>query len=105
LRVGIPRVLNMYAYAPLFNAYLESLGLAAENIVYSDYTSPGAVSRGRQSRRHRPLLPLEDRHRARLQPHHQSTCKKPLDVIFFPMSTFSTLLSSRSAPARMPAPP
>ena len=28
LRIGIPRVLNMYAYAPLFSAYLESLGRA-----------------------------------------------------------------------------
>src|SRR5262249_53229377 len=27
LRVGIPRVLNIYSYAPLFNAYLESLGV------------------------------------------------------------------------------
>src|SRR5581483_8092432 len=40
LRVGIPRVLNAYVYAPLFNAYLTSLGLEPENIVYSDYTSP-----------------------------------------------------------------
>ena len=28
LRVGIPRVLNIYTYAPLFNGYLESLGVA-----------------------------------------------------------------------------
>jgi len=26
-RVGMPKVLNMYVYAPLFSAYLESLGL------------------------------------------------------------------------------
>jgi CoA enzyme activase uncharacterised domain (DUF2229) len=39
LRVGIPRILAMYAYAPLFSAYLESLGVLAENIVYSDYTT------------------------------------------------------------------
>jgi len=40
LRVGIPRVLNAYLYAPLFSAYLQSLGVQPENIVYSDYTSP-----------------------------------------------------------------
>ena len=40
LRVGIPRVLNTYSYAPLFNAYFESLGLQPENVVYSDYTTP-----------------------------------------------------------------
>ena len=39
LRIGIPRVLNMYIYAPLFNAYFESLGVQPENIIYSDYTS------------------------------------------------------------------
>ncbi len=39
LRIGIPRILNMYVYAPLFSAYLESLGVQPENIVYSDFTS------------------------------------------------------------------
>ena len=39
-RVGIPRLLNTYTYAPMFNAYFASLGLKAENIVYSDYTTP-----------------------------------------------------------------
>jgi predicted CoA-substrate-specific enzyme activase len=39
VRIGIPRVLNIYTYAPIFNAYLQSLGVAGENIVYSDYTS------------------------------------------------------------------
>ena len=35
----MPRVLNMYVYAPFFNGYFESLGVPGENIVYSDYTS------------------------------------------------------------------
>jgi len=39
IRIGIPRVLNIYTYAPLFNAYFESLGVEPENIIYSDYTS------------------------------------------------------------------
>jgi predicted CoA-substrate-specific enzyme activase len=39
LRVGIPRVLNMWVYAPLFSAYLESLGISSDNIVYSDFTT------------------------------------------------------------------
>ena len=38
LRIGIPRVLNMYLYAPLFSAYLESLGMEPENLVYSEFT-------------------------------------------------------------------
>ena len=39
-RVGIPRLLNTYTYAPFFNAYFASLGLKSENIIYSDYTTP-----------------------------------------------------------------
>src|SRR5690348_9794829 len=39
IRIGIPRVLNVYTYAPLFNGYLQSLGVSSENIVYSDYTN------------------------------------------------------------------
>ena len=45
LRVGIPRVLNIYTYAPLFNGYLESLGVQPENIIYSDYTSRNCIVR------------------------------------------------------------
>ena len=46
IRVGIPRVLNMYACAPLFSAYLESLGVPASNIVYSGQTTEELYRRG-----------------------------------------------------------
>ena len=39
IRIGIPRVLSFYAYAPLFSAYLESLGILAKNIIYSEVTT------------------------------------------------------------------
>ncbi|MGC9998975.1 MAG: BadF/BadG/BcrA/BcrD ATPase family protein [Bryobacteraceae bacterium] len=39
LRLGIPRVCNQYLYGPFFSAYLESLGVAGWNIVWSDVTS------------------------------------------------------------------
>ena len=29
----------LFTYAPLFNAYFESLGLQPEHLIYSDYTS------------------------------------------------------------------
>jgi len=35
--IGIPRVLNMYATAPLFSTYFESLGVA--KVCFSDFTS------------------------------------------------------------------
>ncbi len=39
VRVGIARVFNQYLYGPFFSAYLESLGVASGNIVWSDFTS------------------------------------------------------------------
>jgi predicted CoA-substrate-specific enzyme activase len=85
LRVGIPRVLNIYTYAPLFNAYLQSLGVQPENIIYSDYTSPELYRAGASRGAIDPCFPakigishvynlIQEKHR-----------KKPLDVIFFPM--------------------
>ncbi|MGD0989544.1 MAG: BadF/BadG/BcrA/BcrD ATPase family protein [Candidatus Sulfotelmatobacter sp.] len=85
LRVGIPRVLNIYTYAPLFNAYLESLGVQPENIIYSDYTSSELYRAGASRGAIDPCFPakigishvynlIQEKHR-----------KKPLDAIFFPM--------------------
>src|ERR1700691_1012115 len=85
LRVGIPRVLNIYTYAPLFNGYLESLGVQPENIVYSDYTSSDLYRAGASRGAIDPCFPakigishvynlIQEKHR-----------KKPLDIIFFPM--------------------
>src|SRR5579863_9076092 len=85
LRVGIPRVLNIYSYAPLFNGYLESLGVQPENIIYSDYTSSDLYRAGASRGAIDPCFPakigishvynlIQEKHR-----------KKPLDVIFFPM--------------------
>jgi predicted CoA-substrate-specific enzyme activase len=85
LRVGIPRVLNIYTYAPLFNAYFESLGVQPENIIYSDYTSSELYRAGASRGAIDPCFPakigishvynlIQEKHR-----------KKPLDAIFFPM--------------------
>jgi predicted CoA-substrate-specific enzyme activase len=85
VRIGIPRVLNIYSYAPLFNAYFESLGVQPENIIYSDYTSSDLYRAGASRGAIDPCFPakigishvynlIQEKHR-----------KKPLNVIFFPM--------------------
>jgi predicted CoA-substrate-specific enzyme activase len=85
IRIGIPRVLNIYTYAPLFNAYFESLGTQPENIIYSDYTSSELYRAGASRGAIDPCFPakigishvynlIQEKHR-----------KKPLDAIFFPM--------------------
>jgi predicted CoA-substrate-specific enzyme activase len=85
LRVGMPKVLNMYVYAPLFSAYLESLGVEAENIIYSDYTSHEMYKAGAGRGAIDPCFPSKIG-----IPHVYNLiwvkhAKKPLDAIFFPM--------------------
>jgi|HubBroStandDraft_6_1064221.scaffolds.fasta_scaffold00896_2 predicted CoA-substrate-specific enzyme activase len=85
IRIGIPRVLNIYTYAPLFNAYFESLGVQPENIIYSDYTTSELYRAGANRGAIDPCFPakigishvynlIQEKHR-----------KKPLNAIFFPM--------------------
>ena len=92
LRIGIPRVLNMYAYAPLFSSYLESLGVPAENIVYSDFTSGEMYRAGSSRGSIDPCYPskitVAHVHNLIFNKH----LHKPLQVIFFPM--FDVLASS-----------
>jgi len=85
LRIGIPRVLNAYVYAPLFNAYFESLGMQPENIVYSHYTSPELYRAGANRGAIDPCFPAKigiSHVNNLIQVKHR---KKPLDAIFFPM--------------------
>jgi predicted CoA-substrate-specific enzyme activase len=84
-RIGMPRVLNMYVYAPLFSGYLESLGVPAENLVYSDYTSRELYRTGSGRGAIDPCFPSKIG-----IPHvynliYVKHAKKPLDTIFFPM--------------------
>jgi len=84
-RVGIPRLLNTYTYAPLFNAYFASLGLQSENIVYSDYTTPELYRAGASRGAVDPCYPskIGIAHVYNLLAVKHS--KKPLNAIWFPM--------------------
>jgi predicted nucleotide-binding protein (sugar kinase/HSP70/actin superfamily) len=84
-RVGIPRLLNTYTYAPLFNAYFASLGMQAENIVYSDYTTPDLYRAGASRGAVDPCYPskIGIAHVYNLLAAKHS--KKPLHAIWFPM--------------------
>src|ERR1017187_2298217 len=46
LRIGMPRVLNMYSQTPIFTGYFAALGIQAQNIVLSDYTSEEMYKEG-----------------------------------------------------------
>ena len=85
LRIGIPRVLNNYVYAPLFNGYLQSLGVPAENIIYSDFTSGELYRAGSSRGAIDPCFP------AKIGIAHVHNLiflkglRKQFNIIFFPM--------------------
>ena len=81
----MPRVLNMYSQTPVFTGYFASLGIKAENIVYSDYTSEELYKEGAKRGAIDPCFPsklgIPHVHNLLYKVH----AKKPLDIIFFPM--------------------
>jgi predicted CoA-substrate-specific enzyme activase len=103
LRIGVPRVLNMYSVAPIFSAYFEALGIPDENIVYSDFTNEQLYKEGAKRGAIDPCFPskigIPHVHNL-VYVHHK---KKPLDIIFFPMiddlpSDLTHAQSHRSCP-------
>ena len=84
-RIGIPRVLNMYSFSPVFAGYLEALGIQPENIVYSDYTNGDMYRAGATRGAIDPCFPskigIAHVHNLLMVKH----AKKKLDAIFFPM--------------------
>ncbi len=99
----MPRVLNMYSQTPVFTGYFASLGIKAENIVYSDYTSEELYKEGAKRGAIDPCFPsklgIPHVHNLLYRVH----AKKPLDIIFFPMidcltSDLHSVQASRSCP-------
>jgi activator of 2-hydroxyglutaryl-CoA dehydratase/predicted nucleotide-binding protein (sugar kinase/HSP70/actin superfamily) len=84
-RVGMPRVLNMYVYAPFFSGYFESLGVPGGNLIYSDFTSGELYREGSGRGAIDPCFPakigIAHVHNLIFTKH----AKKKLDLIFFPM--------------------
>ncbi|MDR0311936.1 MAG: acyl-CoA dehydratase activase-related protein [Acidobacteriota bacterium] len=84
-RVGIPRVLGLFAYAPLFSRYFESLGIQPANIVYSDHTGEEMFRAGSKRGSIDPCYPsklaLAHVHNLLFEKHK----RRALDCIFFPM--------------------
>ncbi len=83
--VGIPRVLLMYSYAPLFSAYFESLGINRSGIIFSDFTSEKMFKEGGKRGTIDPCYPskvsVSHVHNLLYVKHK----KRPLDFIFYPM--------------------
>ncbi len=79
--IGIPKLLNLYLYAPFFNAYFRSLGV--QKVICSDYTSSQLWSEGNKWGAIDPCFP------AKVAPAHIYNLFKKGDVthICFPIIT------------------
>jgi predicted CoA-substrate-specific enzyme activase len=88
IRVGIPKVLNIWSTAPFWRTYLETVGIQRQNVVFSDYTSEELWIEGGKYGSIDPCYPskVAQAHIHNLLFHHHSDDKK-LDYIFFPCIT------------------
>lgn len=85
LRIGIPRVLNLYAVAPFFIGWFQSAGVAPGQLVWSDVTSGELYRRGAKRGSIDPCYPskvaIPHVHQLLFEKHAEA----PLTHIFFPM--------------------
>src|SRR5690606_2585496 len=87
LRIGIPRVLNLWSTGPLWRTYFESLGIQSRNVVFSDETSEELWQAGGKYGSIDPCYPgkVAQAHIHNLFfKHHE---KKALGYIFYPRIT------------------
>ncbi len=88
LRIGIPRVLNIWSTAPFWRTYLETLGLPRANVVFSDTTSEEMWIEGGKYGSVDPCFPAKvgQAHVHNLLFHHHKP-ELPLHYIFNPSLT------------------
>jgi predicted CoA-substrate-specific enzyme activase len=88
IRIGIPRVLNLYSTGPFFRAYFEALGIPKTNVVFSDETTEELWVKGGKYGSIDPCFPskVAQAHIHNLLFDHH-TEKRPLKYIFFPILT------------------
>jgi predicted CoA-substrate-specific enzyme activase len=90
LKIGLPRVLNMYSTAPIWRTYFEALGIAREHVVWSDPTTEEMYAEGGKYGSVDPCYPSKcnQAHIHQLIFHkHEEPRTGPLDYIFFPCIT------------------
>ncbi len=110
IRVGIPKVLNIWSTAPYWRTYLEAIGLEPRNIVFSEDTSEEMWKEGGKYGSIDPCYPskVAQAHLHNLL-FHKHTDERPLDYIFFPCIThvpakLENLMDTTSCPIVAGAP-
>jgi activator of 2-hydroxyglutaryl-CoA dehydratase/predicted nucleotide-binding protein (sugar kinase/HSP70/actin superfamily) len=88
IRIGIPRVLNLYSTGPFFRAYFEALGIPKTGVVFSDETTEELWVKGGKYGSIDPCFPSKVAqahiHNLLFDIHSE---KKPLKYLFFPILT------------------
>jgi predicted CoA-substrate-specific enzyme activase len=90
IRIGIPRVLNIYNVAPFFRTYFETLGIPKTNVVFSDETSEELWHEGGKYGSVDPCFPskvVQAHIHHLLFESHQPSKNRALKFIFFPILT------------------
>jgi activator of 2-hydroxyglutaryl-CoA dehydratase/predicted nucleotide-binding protein (sugar kinase/HSP70/actin superfamily) len=109
IRIGIPRVLNIYSSAPVWRTYFETLGIREDHVVFSDPTSEEMWAEGSRYGSIDPCYPSKV---SQAHIHNLIFRKHPktrLDFIYFPcithMPTFvEGVMDSTSCPIVSGAP-
>ena len=89
LRIGIPRVLNLYSTAPLFRTYFETLGIPSRNVCFSPVTTEELYREGAQYGSVDPCFPAKvaQSHLHWLLHKGHKPPTRPLHFVFFPSIT------------------
>ncbi len=90
VRVGLPRVLNMYSTGPFFRTFLETLGVPKQNVVFSSSTDEDMWNEGGRYGSIDPCFPskVTQAHIHQLLFHiHQDPKKGPLNYLWYPCLT------------------
>ncbi|MFO0578025.1 MAG: BadF/BadG/BcrA/BcrD ATPase family protein [Polyangia bacterium] len=88
MRIGVPKVLNVWTIGPFIRTYLESLGIQRQNVIFSDDTSEEMWQEGGKYGSIDPCYPSKV---AQAHIHHllfhQHREERKLAAIFFPCIT------------------
>ena len=92
VKIGMPRVMNLYTVAPFFRTFFETLGLPQENLVWSPVTSEELWAEGGKYGSIDPCYPSKviQAHVHELIFHAHTDPKRrrgPLDFIYYPCIT------------------
>ncbi|WP_052234906.1 BadF/BadG/BcrA/BcrD ATPase family protein [Alteromonas macleodii] len=84
VKIGIPRVLNIWSTAPFWRSYFEALGIQPKNILFSPETTEELFEDGNKYGSIDPCFPSKV---VQAHVHHLIKNKPSLDFIYFPSIT------------------